>query len=151
MTNFTGKTDSELARNITTDSFFPTLSVGDFQRNYRVPAEYAIHMVENDLRLAAERINSELLEQQLAWVLAGHSDLAAAEAADSRSLKSWYLHAVYCRAKATLLRQFSTVSKRAAANNNAKESMETEGHFLALSNRAVRQIKNLGNITAELL
>ena len=151
MTSFTGKSKQELARSVKNDSFFSDLSVGDFQRNYRIPAEYAIDMVENDLTLAAQSINHELIEQRLIWAAAGYGTLKAAEEALTKPFTLWYLNAVYALAKSNLLTQFATINQRSAANNAAKTSAETHNAFKAMSNIAVRRLKGLGNITAELL
>lgn len=151
MSGFTGKTDTELARTISGDGFYPALSFGDFQRTYRVPAEYHANLVENELTLAAAEIASQLNTQRIAWELLGYTTLGAVATAEDRDVNTWYFRAVYAQAKAKLMRQFATMSKRAVANNAAKELPETENYYLAQSNVAVRRVLGLPKMTAELL
>ena len=151
MSSFTGKTNAELAITIAGDGFYPNLSLGDFQRDYRVPAEYQADMVANELELSAANIADLLAEQRTTWALVPYASLAAAETGEGRDLIVWYYRAVYSAAKAALLRQFVTMAQRAAANNQAKENPGTQTYYRAQSHRAVRKILGKPGISAQLL
>ena len=151
MSSFTGKSDNILARKVAGDGFYPDLSFGDFQRDYRVPAEYNADMVANELEEAAGEVAANINTQRLAWEAVPYSSLKAAESGENKPLTQWYFRAVYCRAKASLLRQFPTMTRRAVAENMAKESEETESFYLAKSTKAERRLRGVSGISAELL
>jgi hypothetical protein len=62
-----------------------------------------------------------------------------------------YKRAVYARAKASLLTQFATVTRRDSAENTGKELPERSETFLAFSQQAVRSLQGRGRMTAALL
>ncbi|WP_020410999.1 head completion/stabilization protein [Hahella ganghwensis] len=153
--SFTGKTHSFLNVTLSNDGFFPDLSLGDFQRVYRIPAEYHADMVKEHLRLAMVAINVSLAERKDEWISGGFESLAAVsdqELDGQKLLVMHYQQAVYCRAKASLLQAFATMNRRESAENLAKEAPETEQKYLSLSVRAVRRLLGQATgITAVLL
>lgn len=149
---FTGKTQSFLDVVVANNGFFPALNLGDLQRIYRVPAELAKETVEHQVKLAINLTNDSLIKQQSTWQAAGHGDLAAVQEAEGKDLNTYYTTAVYCRAKAELLQDFQTFSRRKTAENMAKDGEESYRALLVDSNRAVRRLKGINtNITARLL
>ncbi|WP_299594329.1 head completion/stabilization protein [uncultured Microbulbifer sp.] len=153
--SFTGKTDSYLESTIENNGFFPDLSLGNFQRLYRVPAEYHQEKVEHHLRLAMLDVNSDLFDQQDAWMTDGHATLGAvsAETIGGESvLEEQYRRAVFCRATANLFGEFATIYRREVGDSQAKESESTAQMYRSQADRALRHLQGTKtNITAELL
>jgi hypothetical protein len=152
--SFSGKPTTFVDQAIENDGFWPDLSVAEFQKGYRLPAEYLGEMLAADLITAMVEINTDLAKRKTAWQAVGITQL---ETADSAVLSECffktelYKRAVYCRAKASLLTQFATVTRRESAENTGKELPERSETFLAFSQAAVRSLQGRGRITAALL
>lgn len=143
---------AELA--IGNDGFWPDLSVADFQKAYRLPGEYLGEMLAADVRMAMGEVNDDLAECKDRCQAAGAATLADVPAKFLRKCTdpaATYARAVYCRAKASLLSQFATVTRRESAENTGKELPERAETFLAFSQQAVRSLQGRGRITAALL
>ena len=136
------------------DGFWPDLSVTEFQKGNRLPAEYLVDMLVAELTTAMIEVNTDLAKKKAQWQDAGVSRV---ESADTTVLPertyqaTLYKRAVYTRAKASLLTQFATVNRREAAENLGKELPERSETFLALSQAAIRALQGRGRITAALL
>jgi len=149
---FTGRPQTFLDSTLSNDGFFPILSLGDFQKIYRVPADRAQEAVEHQLKVARNLVNDTLVAEKAAWELDGYATLAAVDLGENSDLVSYYLDAVYLKAKAELLHDFQTFTRRDQADDIAKDGDGTYQALLANSNRAVRRLKGITtNITAELL
>jgi hypothetical protein len=152
--SFSGKPTTLVEQAITNDGFWPDLGVSEFQKGYRLPAEYLVDLLADGITNAMGEVNRDLAKRKAAWQAAGITNV---EAADPLVLQerafyvATYKRAVYCRAKAYLLKQFATVTRRESAANMAKEAPETHEAFLAFSQQAVRLIQGRGRITAVLL
>ena len=152
--SFSGKPTTLVEQTIENDGFWPALSVAEFQKAYRLPAEYLVELLADGITTAMGAENADLARRKAAWLRAG---IEAVATADSQALPerahyvATYKRAVYCRAKAHLLPQFATVNRRPEAANLAKEIPETRELFLAFSQQAVRAIQGRGRITAVLL
>ena len=152
--SFSGKPTTFVEQIIENDGFWPNLSVAEFQKGYRLPAEYLGEMLAADLTMAMFEVNTDLAQLKARWQDAGVSSV---ESADTTILPertyqaATYKRAVYTRAKASLLIQFATVNRREAAENIGKELPERSETFVALSQAAVRSLQGRGRMTAELL
>ena len=152
--SFTGKPTTFVEQVIENDGFWPNLSVAEFQKGYRLPAEYLVDMLITDLTTAMIEVNCDLAKRKSEWQNAG---VTIVESADPMVLPertfhaATYKRAVYCRAKASALQQFATVTRRESAENTGKEAPEREDTFLAFSQQAVRALQGRGRITAKLL
>lgn len=152
--SFSGKPTTFVEQIIENDGFWPNLSVAEFQKGYRLPAEYLGEMLAADLTMAMFEVNTDLAQLKARWQDAGVSSV---ESADTTILPertyqaATYKRAVYTRAKASLLIQFATVNRREAAENIGKELPERSETFVALSQAAVRSLQGRGRITAALL
>ena len=152
--SFSGKPTTFVEQIIENDGFWPNLSVAEFQKGYRLPAEYLGEMLAADLTMAMFEVNTDLAQLKARWQDAGVSSV---ESADTTILPertyqaATYKRAVYTRAKASLLIQFATVNRREAAENIGKELPERSETFVALSQAAVRSLQCRGRITAALL
>lgn len=154
MSGFSGKPTNLVEQIIENDGFWPNLSVTEFQKGYRLPAEYLVDMLATDLNTAMHEVNLDLARLKARWQAAGVSHV---ETADSTVLPErtyqaqLYKRAVYTRAKASLLTQFATVTRRAEAENAGKQAPEQIDTFLEFSQQAVRALQGRGRMTAALL
>ncbi|MCK1789640.1 head completion/stabilization protein [Pseudomonas violetae] len=152
--SFSGKPTTFVDQAIENDGFWPNLSLSEFQKGYRLPAEYLVDMLATDLTTAMIEVNKDLAKRKAAWHSVG---ITSVEAADPTVLQertfhaATYKRAVYCRAKASLLTQFATVTRRESAENTGKELPERGETFLEFSQQAVRSLQGRGRITAALL
>ncbi|BBT15117.1 phage head completion protein [Metapseudomonas otitidis] len=152
--SFSGKPTTLVEQVIENDGFWPDLGVAEFQKGYRLPAEYLVELLADGITAAMGEVNRDLAKRKRAWLAAGVTQVASADPLllpERGFYVAIYKRAVYCRAKAYLLQQFATVNRRAEAANLAKEAPETHEAFLAYSQQAVRQIQGRGRVTAVLL
>ncbi|WP_460149437.1 head completion/stabilization protein [Pseudomonas sp. S3_E10] len=152
--SFSGKPNTLVELTIENDGFWPDVSVSEFQRGYRLPAEYLVELLTAELTTAMTEVNNDLAKLKARWQGLGVSNV---ESADTRILPertfqaATYKRAVYCRAKASLLTQFVTIIRRESAENLGKELPDRPETFLAFSQQAVRSLQGRGRITAALL
>jgi hypothetical protein len=152
--SFSGKPTTFVDQAIENDGFWPDLSLAEFQKGYRLPAEYLVDMLAADLTTAMIEVNRDLAKRKSEWLNAG---VTTVESADPMVLPertfhaATYKRAVYCRAKASLLTQFATVTRRESAENTGKELPERGETFLEFSQQSVRSLQGRGRITAALL
>ena len=152
--SFSGKPTTVVEQAIENDGFWPNLSLAEFQKGYRLPAEYLVDMLATDLTTAMIEVNQDLAKRKSEWQSAG---ITSVESADPMVLQertfhaATYKRAVYCRAKASLLTQFATVTRRESAENTGKELPERGETFLEFSQQAIRSLQGRGRITAALL
>ena len=152
--SFSGKPTTLVELAIENDGFWPNLDVGEFQKGYRLPAEYLVELLTAELTTAMTEVNRDLAKLKARWQDLGVSSV---ESADMRVLPertfqaATYKRAVYCRAKASLLPQFVTIIRRESAENLGKELPDRPETFLAFSQQAVRSLQGRGRITAALL
>ncbi len=152
--SFSGKPTTFVEQAIENDGFWPNLSVSEFQKGYRLPAEYLLELLAAELTTAMHEVNLDLAKCKARWQGAGVSSVESADTTvlPERTFQvAQYKRAVYTRAKATLLTQFATVSRRESAENVGKELPERSETFLAFSQQAVRSLQGRGRITAKLL
>ena len=151
---FSGNPTKFVEQQIENDGFWPNLSLAEFQKGYRLPAEYLVDMLVTDLNTAMIEVNHDLAKRKSEWQNVG---VTTVESADTTVLPertfqaATYKRAVYCRAKASLLTQFATVTRRESAENTGKELPERGETFLEFSQQAVRSLQGRGRITAALL
>lgn len=152
--SFSGKPTTFVEQAIENDGFWPDLSLSEFQKEQRLPAEYLVELLADALNTAVVEVNTDLAKCKARWQANG---VTRVESADSTVLPErafqarLYKRAVYCRAKASLLPQFVTVTRRESAENTGKEAPERAETFLAFSQQAVRALQGRGRITAALL
>jgi hypothetical protein len=152
--SFSGKPTAFVEQVIENDGFWPNLSVSEFQKGYRLPAEFLGELLTDALSIAMVEVNADLAKLKARWQAVGitHVESADSTLLPERALKAkLYKRAVYCRAKASALQQFPTVTRRESAENTGKEAPEREDAFLAFSQQAVRALQGRGRITAVLL
>ena len=152
--SFSGRPTTLVEQQIENNGFWPNLSVSEFQKGYRLPAEYVLDMLGADLTTAMTEVNADLAELKARWQGRGVSNVESADTTvlPERTFQAaTYKRAVYCRAKASLLTQFATIIRRDSAENLGKELPDRPETFLAFSQQAVRSLQGRGRITAALL
>jgi hypothetical protein len=155
--SFSGKPTSFVEQTIENDGFWPNLSLAEFQKQQRLPAEYLVELLTSALNISMAEVNTDLAGVKATLQAAGVSNLEAAAGVSTASGLAYahkvmlYKHAVYSRAKASALTQFATVNRRESAENTGKEAPERSETFLAFSQQAVRLLQGRGRISAELL
>ena len=151
---FSGNPTKFVEQQIENDGFWPDLSLAEFQKAYRLPGEYLVETLVDGLITAVVEVNRDLAKRKSQWQNVG---VTIVESADTTVLPertfhvATYKRAVYCRAKASLLTQFATVTRREIAENTGKELPERGETFLEFSQQAVRSLQGRGRITAALL
>jgi len=144
--SLTGKPSLTTASPITNDGFWRDVSMADLMSKYRIPSEYADDTIKWGLSLAVIRVNEALERAKTVMQddgFATFDDYLTAHpngVADSELLQIHYEAAVYSRAKANLLQQFSTMNRRKDAENEAKESEQVEQYWLDESASSVAAI-----------
>lgn len=152
--SFSGKPTTLVELAIENDGFWPSLDVAEFQKGYRLPAEYLVELLTEELTTAMTEVNRDLATCKARWQNQGVTSLESADpmVLPERTFQTaTYKRAVYCRAKASLLPQFVTIIRRDSAENLGKESPDRPETFLAFSQQAVRSLQGRGRITAALL
>ena len=152
--SFSGNPTKIVERQIENDGFWPSFSLAQFQEAHRLPGEYLVETLVDGLTTAMIEVNQDLARLKARWQAVGVSSV---ESADPMVLPertfhvATYKRAVYCRAKANLLPQFATITRRESAENTGKEAPERAETFLAFSQASVRSLQGRGRITAVLL
>ncbi len=142
--SLTGKPELATSAPISNDGFWPDLNTNDLLSQYRIPSEYVDAVITRGLVLAMIRVNEKLEPVKAEMQTLGYTTLAEYTAAHSRQINAIevlltkYQHAVFCRAKAGLLQQFKTMNRRPQAENEAKESEETEQYWLDESQACIQ-------------
>lgn len=152
--SFSGRPTTLIEQPIANDGFWPDLDVAEFQRGYRLPAEYLLELLVDGIALAMGEVNHDLARRKAQWQGVGIHNVLKADPMllpERTFMAASYKRAVYCRAKAYLLSQFATVLRRESAENLAKELPETAERFLSFSQQAVRLIQGRSRVTAELI
>ncbi|MHC6223492.1 head completion/stabilization protein [Pseudomonas sp. X10] len=152
--SFSGRTSTVVDQTIENNGFWPDLSLAEYQKAYRLPGEYLSDVLITHLELAMAEVNADLQRLMAGWQNTGITEVATADpmVLPERSLKvKLYKRAVYCRAKATALTDFATVTRREVAENTGKEAPERAETYLAFSQQAVRALQGRSRITAVLL
>ena len=154
--SFSGKPSTVVDQVIENNGFWPDLSLAEYQKAYRLPGEYLSETLITHLSIAMGEVNQDLARVEAAIKAAGVTNLEAE--ASPHTVQGWgyankvdlYRRAVYCRAKATALTDFATVTRREVAENTGKEAPERADTYLALSQQALRMLQGRGRITAAL-
>jgi hypothetical protein len=152
--SFSGRPTTFVEQTIENDGFWPNLSLSEFQKEYRLPAEYLVELLGADMAMAMIEVNKDLAKCKARWQAFGIINVETADTVllPERAFKvKLYKRAVYCRTKGNSLPQFATVTRRESAENTGKEAPERRETFLEFSQQAVRALQGRGRITAVLL
>ncbi len=152
--SFSGNTTKESTTTVMNDGWWPDLSIADFEKRYRLPSDYEEMILVDGLQLGMAWANKQLKSWREGLTEFDYENLAAvpSDSLGGESVKLiHYRRAVYCHAKAFLLNQFSTINRREAARNEARESDETESTFLAHAQHAIASFKDESSVTVGLI
>jgi hypothetical protein len=152
--SFSGKTATVVDQTIENNGFWPNLSLAEYQKAYRLPGEYLSDTLVTHLNIAMAEVNQDLAKLMASWRDLGIAEVATADSLllPERTFKvELYKRAAYCRAKATALTDFATVTRREVAENTGKEAPERAETYLAFSQAAVRALQGRSRITAALV
>lgn len=133
---------------ISRGSFFPPVSRARFITEYRPPAELPLDTVTAHLRQAVIYVGRQLDEWRNTQTAATLADVPAETVAEVRDgetvecseLIALFDRAVYCEAKAEILKETQTADRRAAAENSAKTGNETEEKYREFAADAISLI-----------
>ncbi|AXO90249.1 head protein [Pseudomonas parafulva] len=151
--SFSGKPATVVEQTIENNGFWPDLSLAEYQKAYRLPGEYLSEVLVTQLELAMAEVNQDLRKLANSWQSLGITEVATADTRllEERAFKvKLYKRAVYCRAKATALTDYATVTRREVAENTGKEAPERADQYLAFSQQAVRALQGRSRITVSL-
>ncbi|MEA5672666.1 head completion/stabilization protein [Pseudomonas sp. MH2] len=151
--SFSGKPATVVEQTIENNGFWPDLSLAEFQKAYRLPGEYLSEVLVTQLELAMAEVNQDLRKLANSWKSLGITEVATADPLllEERAFKvKLYKRAVYCRAKATALTDYATVTRREVAENTGKEAPERADQYLAFSQQAIRALQGRSRITVSL-
>ncbi|WP_273822705.1 head completion/stabilization protein [Pseudomonas asplenii] len=151
--SFSGKPTTVVDQTIENNGFWPDLSLAEYMKAYRLPGEYLSDVLVTQLELAMVEVNNDLNRLMGRWKDLGITEVAKADPMllQERAFKvKLYKRAVYCRAKATALTDYATVTRRAEAENAGKDAPERAETYQAFSAQAVRALQGRGRITVAL-
>lgn len=141
-------------RDIDAGAFWPKVPTARFYECYRIPSELPESTVTDYLQQGIIRIRQALSAWKDKQIAAGIAAMAAVpqEAVDGTGeLELLFLRAVYCEAKAELLRETATVDRTPKADNAAKTAPETEEKYREFAADALRTITGMDRISIELI
>ncbi len=152
MAGFNAVTDRTSTLKLPGYDFWPDLYVADLQRDYRLPAEYAEHLLVDHLAVARIWAVRQLRGWERDMRAEGYTQLADVplEGEPGGALRI-FTRAVFCHAKALLLGQFATTDRREAAKNDGKEGADTADRFSAWAVEAIADLLDRPRITVGLV
>ncbi|ARC92821.1 head protein [Vibrio coralliilyticus] len=152
---FTGDNNGYQDTTITNDGFWPDINAGDFERRRGTPP------AQDDERIAYALVNAvSACNLELNSLKAKYQAEGIAKAADIQSLPMvdgknnvvvHYEAAVFARAKADLLADFSTVHQKKEGDHLAERSVETKNELLAECSRIIRAMNGKTRATIGLI
>ena len=147
MSDFSGRTTSKLNRTVKNGAFWPDLELGEFQEQYRIPAEYREETILHQLILATVEVNQQLNDERCRWVRDGWESLQAVPDEEIGSVEALipirvvlYKQAVYTAAKAKLMQHYASMNRRDKAEHEGRDQDTVDG-LLAMSERAVNLLR----------
>lgn len=144
--SFSGLPGQDVTGTVVNDGWWPDLDLGDFQKRYRLPVEFSSEMVTENIQLGMLRVNDQLREWRDEQLASSLAEVPGDSLGDQSRFQILYSRAVFCHAKALLLKQFATVNRRDAAKHEGLESEESEEKFLEFSRDAIADFLNLPRI-----
>lgn len=140
---------------ITNDGFWSDVNAGDFEKRRGVPAAQNAERIAIALVNAIAEVNKQLESLKAEYVEQGYSHASEVPATPSIAGKNriviQYESAIFARAKADLLPDFSTVHQRKEGDHLAERSEEVKNELLAESERIIRNMCGMNRSTVTLL
>lgn len=130
------------------DGFWPDLVLADFRRSRTIPLDIPISLTEQALLSAVFEVNAALAGVKTRYTMQGINQAADVEGPQlngKSALCSQYEKAVFARAKADLLGEFTAVNTRHADSNidsnDTRETLLAEAAFVL---RAIQGADRVG-------
>lgn len=133
---------------ITNDGFWPDLNLRDFQIQRQVPLDLNNDLLTDALLASVAEINLSLASVKSQLMAKGYqtaNDVPGAKANGKNALCAQYKKALYARAKADLIGEYTSIVSRAP--NAKQENPETKANLLAEAAFVIRNMKGLGRVT----
>ena len=140
--SFSGQQYNEVTGVIRNHPFYPDISLQEFVENYSIPTTKPETLVTH-LKSAIIEINYRLDDYRIEQVNAGYLHLSEVPAMiidEQSALIHLYIQAVCFQAKASILRDYATIDRREAAENQAKTSADLEALYELWATEAVNKI-----------
>lgn len=141
-------------KSIDCGSFYPAITRQMFFDAYRIPLELPLATVDAHLCQGIISVRRALKEWRFEQEAAGYATLAAVpqeEVDGTGELMVLWRRAVYCEAKAEILKETETANRREAAENAAKSGPETEEKYREFAQDAIRAIVGAGRVSIEII
>ncbi|BBL91817.1 head completion/stabilization protein [Vibrio rotiferianus] len=152
---FTADDNDYQTTNIENDGFWPDIEAGDFERLRGTPAAQDDERIVHALVNAMASVNQQLEAFKQRQLEQGIEKAEAIEVFPKVHGKNriviQYQSAVFARAKADLLPDFSTVSQKKEGEHMAERAQEVKNELLAESERIIRNMYGKGRSTVELI
>lgn len=152
---FTASTDSYQQTEITNDGFWPNVNAGDFERMRGTPAAQDDERIAHAVANAIASVNLELEMLKASYMAEGINKAEEIQAfpyiGNKNRVVIQYQAAVFARAKADLLPDFSTVHQKKEGDHLAERSAEIKNELLAESARIIRHMQGLKRSSMELI
>ena len=147
---FDGNSGCHRDETIINDGFWPDVNLLEFQQNRALPTDINTDFLADALIATLTEINGELSEVQKRHQANGFAtaqDVPGVSRKGRNALCAQYLKAVFARAKADLLGEYTSIVSRAP--NPQQESPELRRRLLAESALVIRNMKGLKRATVK--
>lgn len=137
---------------IINDGFWPDINLADFQKQRQVPPDLNNELLTDALLASVAEINLSLESLKKQLMSKGYntaSDVPGAKANEQNALCAQYKKALYARAKADLIGEYTSIVSRAA--NSKQENPETKSNLLAEAAFVIRNMKGLKRVTVAMI
>jgi hypothetical protein len=152
---FTASSDSYQDTTISNDGFWPDINAGDFERMRGTPVAQDNERIAYAVVNAIASVNLELEMLKAGYLAEGIATAAEIEVfpkiGDKNRIEIQYQAAVFARAKADLLPDFSTVHQKKEGDHLAERSLELKNELLAESERIIRNLLGMNRASVALL
>lgn len=147
------KNSSRSAEEIANDGFFPALTLTEFADLYGIPADLQDSTVTHFLMQAMSRTNIALANYKAEKIAEGITNAVnASETLGGISTAvTHYKAAAYAAAKADLLREHTSIDRKADAENAATNDKTMIDHYEALASRALANLIGQQSIGVHLI
>lgn len=147
---FDGNSGGHRDEIITNDDFWPDVNLLEFQQSRALPTDINTDFLADALIATLTEINGELSEVQKRHKANGFAtaqDVPGVSRKGRNALCAQYLKAVFARAKADLLGEYTSIVSRAP--NPQQESPELRRRLLTESALVIRNMKGLKRATVK--
>ena len=162
--SFSGKSQTYMETKVTNDGFYPDITLGDLQAQYRLPTWFETESVTAHVEIAISQLNNRLWDQQVIWIEHGYTQLnqvPCREVNEKRETAIWYKRAVSCQVMGLMIQQQAAASKQGSDEKDPDLIDRNEQYWFSEATYALKQLRTATDdfdsyvsdtrITAELL